>query len=154
VFDAAWTPLPAAAGQRLEPGHQFEWAWLLTQYGRVFGDAATTAPAQRLYEAGLRGIDARRQVAINALTPDGEVLDDTARLWPQTEFLRAALVFDADGARGHALQAATALARYLETPVRGAWTDLMLPSGAMVRQASPASSFYHIVGACSQLLAG
>lgn len=154
VFDAAWTPLPAAAGQRLEPGHQFEWAWLLTQYGRVFGDAATAAPAQRLYEAGLRGIDARRQVAINALTPDGEVLDDTARLWPQTEFLRAALVFDADGARGHALQAATALARYLETPVRGAWTDLMLPSGAMVRQASPASSFYHIVGACSQLLAG
>jgi hypothetical protein len=28
----------------------------------------------------------------------------------------------------------------------------MLPSGAMVRQASPASSFYHIVGAISQLL--
>ncbi|CAN7294764.1 AGE family epimerase/isomerase [Phenylobacterium sp. LjRoot225] len=152
IFDADWNPLSAAAGQRLEPGHQFEWAWLLTQYGRLFGDSATAPVAQRLYEAGVRGIDARRKVALNALNPEGGVLDDAARLWPQTEFLRAALVFDADGAKGHALQAAGALARYLETPIKGAWTDLMLPSGAMVRQPAPASSFYHIVGACSQLL--
>lgn len=152
VFDADWSPLSAAAGQRLEPGHQFEWAWLLTQYGRLFGDSATAATARGLYEAGVRGLDARRGVALNVLDPDGGVLDDTARLWPQTEFLRAALVFDADGTRGHALQAANALARYLETPIRGAWTDLMLPTGTMVRQAAPASSFYHIVGACAQLL--
>lgn len=154
VFDADWRPLSAAAGQRLEPGHQFEWAWLLTEYGRLFGDSATADPARRLYEAGLRGIDARRKVALNVQSPDGGVFDETARLWPQTEFLRAALVFDADGAGGHALQAANALARYLETPVKGAWTDLMLPTGVMVRQAAPASSFYHIVGACTQLLAG
>jgi mannose-1-phosphate guanylyltransferase/mannose-6-phosphate isomerase len=152
VFDADWKPLSAAAGQRLEPGHQFEWAWLLTQYGRRFGDQRTAPVAQRLYEAGLRGVDARRGAAVNTLDPDGGVLDGAARLWPQTEFLRAALVFDADGTQGHALQAASALARYFETPVKGAWTDLMLPSGAMVRQASPASSFYHIVGAISQLL--
>jgi mannose-1-phosphate guanylyltransferase/mannose-6-phosphate isomerase len=154
VFDADWAPLSVADGQRLEPGHQFEWAWLLTLHGRLRGSGPAAPAAQRLYEAGLRGVDARRKVVQNALSPAGGALDPTARLWPQTEFLRAALVFDPQQASGDALLAANALARYLETPVAGAWSDVMLANGAMARQPSPASSLYHIVGACAELAAG
>jgi mannose/cellobiose epimerase-like protein (N-acyl-D-glucosamine 2-epimerase family) len=33
-FDANWAPAPGEDGRLIEPGHQFEWAWLMARYGR------------------------------------------------------------------------------------------------------------------------
>ena len=71
-----------------------------------------------------------------------------ARLWPQTEYLKAALIF---GDEAEALIAANGLARFLDVPVRGAWRDRMLPDGSFVAEPAPASSFYHIMGAILEL---
>ena len=129
----------------MEPGHQFEWAWLLTRWGQVSGDARCATAAKRLYETGLRGIDTARGVAINALNDDFTVRDPAARLWPQTEWLKAACVLSDD-----AVPPAKALARYLEP---AAWWDVMTEAGAFQRQPAPASSFYHIVAGCHALAA-
>ena len=52
---------------------------------------------------------------------------------------------------GHALAAAELLWRYLEMPTRGLWRDKLTPTNRFVDEPSPASSFYHIVGAVTAL---
>ena len=148
-FDEAWRPLADEDGL-VEPGHQYEWAWLLDRWGRSRGHADAMATARRLYRSGARGVDGARNVAVNALWEDLSVRDATARLWPQTERLKAALIFDTPAA---AVSAAHGLAQYLATPARGAWRDKMLADGGFVEEPAPATSFYHLIGAILPLLA-
>jgi mannose-6-phosphate isomerase len=148
-FDADWRPAAGDDGRWVEPGHQFEWAWLLSRWAERRGDAAAAAAARTLYERGLQGVDPHRGVAVNILFDDLTVRDPAARLWPQTEYLKAALRI---GEEGEALAAAAALAKYLDTPVRGAWRDKLQPDGRFVDEPAPASSFYHIVVAVLELL--
>jgi len=142
-FDAEWRALPDAAGGLLEPGHQLEWAWLLDRWGRARDDAKALAAARRLYAAGKRGVDARG-VAAGALWSDLTVREPVARLWAQTEHLKAALVF---GGEAEALRAAEGLALYLDTPRRGTWRDKLNADGSFVDEPAPATSFYHLLGA-------
>ncbi|MDP3175134.1 MAG: AGE family epimerase/isomerase [Phenylobacterium sp.] len=147
-FDADWAARAGDNGRLVEPGHQFEWAWLLDRWGARRGDARAMSAARRLYAAGLRGVDAGRGVAVNALWDDLSVREAEARLWPQTEHLRSALVI---GDEAQALVAARGLARYLQTPVQGVWRDKLKADGSFVEEPAPASSLYHIVGACMAL---
>jgi mannose-6-phosphate isomerase len=148
-FDDAWRPAPGDDGRLVEPGHQFEWAWLLERWGQLRGRADACAAARRLYSAGLAGVDPARGVAVNALWDDLSGRDAAARLWPQTEWLKAALILQDEQ---QAIAAAEGLASYYDTPVRGAWRDRMLVGGRFVDEPAPASSFYHIVCATSELL--
>ena len=52
-----------------------------------------------------------------------------------------------------AAQAAAGLRRYLQTDVPGLWYDRLTMDGQFIAQPAPASSFYHIVCAISELTA-
>jgi mannose-6-phosphate isomerase len=143
-FDEAWRPLDDAAGGLVEPGHQFEWAWLLERWGRARGRQDARDAARRLYATGLRGVDARLGVAVNALWSDLSVRDAATRAWAQTEYLKAALIFDAEG---QGLRAAQGLALYLDTPRRGTWRDKLRADRSVVEEPAPATSLYHLLGA-------
>lgn len=155
-FDDDWRPIRDPALQRVEPGHQFEWAWLLLRWSVHSGDAHSQARALQLIRStDAHGVDCSRHVAINALAPDGSARDVNARLWPQTERLKATTLA-AELTRDNkywsaACDAATALARYLDVPLRGLWRDTMTASGEFVDEPAPASSMYHIVSAIAQL---
>jgi mannose-6-phosphate isomerase len=148
-FDDRWTALTGEGGL-VEPGHQFEWAWLLARWGGARRNAAALAAAKRLYANGLKGVDAVRKVAVNALWDDFSIRDGSARLWPQTEHLKAALVL---GDEVEAVRAAEGLAQYLDTPARGAWRDKLKPDGTFVDEPAPATSFYHLMMAILELAA-
>lgn len=144
LFDEDWTPLPDAD---VEPGHQFEWGWLLLRYG-------AREPALRLIEVGeAHGV--ADGIAFNALDLSLAPRDRNARLWPQTERIRAAAAaLKATGEDRYLAMAASAgrgLERYLGTPVPGLWRDRMNTGGTFVDEPAPASSLYHIVGAISDL---
>lgn len=145
-FAPDWQPAPGIAGRLIEPGHQFEWAWLLL---RVGGEALRQV-ALRLIAIGER-YGTRDGVAVNALLDDFSTHDPNARCWPQTERLKAAVLAatltDTEGHWRAADAAAQALLGYLATPIRGLWLDVRLPSGVMVDGPAPASTFYHLVGA-------
>jgi mannose-6-phosphate isomerase len=147
-FDADWRRAGGDDGRLVEPGHQFEWAWLLDRWGRARGRADGQLAARALHEAGRQGVDPRRACAVNALWEDLTVRDGWARLWPQTEYLKSSLAL---GETEDALQAASGLRRYLETPVRGLWRDRQGPTGGFAHGGAPATSLYHIVGAIRQL---
>lgn len=150
VFDADWRPAAGDEGRFMEPGHQFEWAWLMHRYGRVVGDDTHQPLVGDLYRAGLTGIDAARRVAMDELWSDRTVRSANARLWPQTEWLKAACIAPASE-EDTRLAAAHAMLRYLATPVQGLWRDKMTASGALVEEAAPASSFYHLFCAIREL---
>jgi len=139
-FDSDWQRLAGDAG-RIEPGHQFEWAWLLTIWGRRRGDARGEVAARRLFEIGRRGFDPTRCVVVDALRDDRSALEVGARLWPQTEHLKAALVL---GETQSALEATNALAAYLDVPARGVWRERMKPDGTFRVEPAPATSLYHL----------
>ncbi len=101
-------------------------------------------------------MDPARGVAIFALDEALAPIDRGARLWAQTERLRAcarAAALTGDGSLWDAaLQAVGALEAFLDTPTRGLWRDWMGPDGAFVDEPAPASSLYHIAGAIVELL--
>jgi mannose-6-phosphate isomerase len=76
-----------------------------------------------------------------------------ARLWPQTERLKAHLLAaesTADQSRWSATERAVdGLRPYLDDS--GFWRDQMNVAGEFVEEAAPASSFYHIVGAILEM---
>jgi len=138
LFTADWRALPDAD---VEPGHQFEWGWLLMQHR---GD---NAPARRLIEIGeTRGVE--QGVAIFSLDQQLRPRDRSARLWSQTERLHA---HAAAGNRDGVIKGAAGLQRYLDVPVPGLWRDRLLPDGAFIDEPAPGSSLYHIISAVSAL---
>jgi mannose-6-phosphate isomerase len=138
-------------GRLTEPGHHCEWIWLLDRWRRVSGEDRS-AKADRLW-AHVAAHGLARGVAIDEVMRDGAVQTASARLWPQTERLKAALVrFEAGGPVGDVEAAFDGLQRYFEGLRPGLWRDRMASDGAFVDEPAPASSFYHIVLAYSELL--
>lgn len=147
-FDPDWRPQAGDDGRRIDVGHQFEWAWLLHQWGGRRHRPDAQAAAASLYASGRRGVDPSRGCAINEVWQDFAPRDESARLWPQTEHLRAALIF---GSAEDALGAASCLRRYLDTPIPGLWRDKWSKQGGFLAEPAPATSLYHIVGAVTAL---
>jgi mannose-6-phosphate isomerase len=146
---ASGPPSPGDGGHILEPGHQFEWAWLLLRCER-WHSTSLRAFALRLISIGEQhGV--HNGVAINAVRDDFTIADGNARFWPQTERLKAALLaakLTNEPRHWSAAEAAAAsFAPYLATTIPGLWFDVRLPSGKLVDAPAPASTFYHLVGA-------
>jgi mannose-1-phosphate guanylyltransferase/mannose-6-phosphate isomerase len=155
-FDESWAPAEGEDGQLFEPGHQFEWAWLLARYGLLRGDARATAAARALYDNGRKGLGQRPLVALDAMNDDMTIRSHRARLWPQTEWLKSSLILaetSDDGQRTAYLEdAATALrALWLYLTENGLWRDKRFPDGKFLDEPAPASSFYHIIAGFDQL---
>ena len=155
-FGPDWRPAEGEAGRLVEPGHQFEWAWLLTRWGRLRGDPWALEAARRLFAVGERGLDAARGVVIDELDETLQPRSARARLWPQTEWLKAALILaeEAEGeARGRLIDSAGAAFRglWLYLTPDGLWQDKLGPNGVFETEPAPASSLYHIVAAYRQL---
>jgi len=153
-FNADWSPAQGIVGRIVEPGHQYEWAWLLLRWKPERTDVRKAA--LRLIEIGEQhGVV--NGVAINALLDDFSIHDPAARLWPQTERIKAgALAARLTGEARYwemAASATHALLRYLDTPVSGLWYDRLTSEGVFVQEPAPASTFYHIVAAVSELRA-
>jgi mannose-6-phosphate isomerase len=158
-FDADWHPLAGDAGRLVEPGHQFEWAWLLLQWAASPHCPAAhkrdchAAAAALVDLAERHGVDALRGVAFNELWDDFAPKDRDAKLWPQTERIKAwcAMLAQASGAveaeraRRHLAAAIRGLMQYLHAAPAGLWHEVLRADGTFTAEPCKASSFYHIV---------
>lgn len=159
-YDADWQPVAEGGALLIEPGHQFEWSWLLTRWGLMAQAPDALSAGARLAElAEQHGVDPDRNVAFHALDEGLRPRDLRAKLWPQTErikawHLQALLAQDATAAvqaTAHRDRAIDALARYVAGPHPGLWYEEMTPAGSFEAQPVKASSGYHIACAIETL---
>jgi mannose/cellobiose epimerase-like protein (N-acyl-D-glucosamine 2-epimerase family) len=154
-FDDHWEPIKNAEGAFFfEPGHHFEWAWLIARYAELT-DPNLRKVSERLFAIGNgHGVLPHSETVVDQVWSNGKIKSSSARFWPQCERIKAAshLARKSKGpSKAHyeraALRSAANLADYLQPLDMGLWSDSRDASGAMVYGRSKASSLYHIAGA-------
>ncbi|WP_250509761.1 AGE family epimerase/isomerase [Caballeronia sp. GACF4] len=135
-----------APGNRLEPGHQFEWYFLAIGSGHpAFEAAGLNARLEQAFDfARKHGVDKSTGGVSAALDEAGRVIDGTQRIWAQTEYLRALAT------RGEAVgeQIERFGARFLHA--RG-WIECRSADGAITRSEMPSTTPYHLATAYAAL---
>ena len=158
-FDANWGRLDGQGLDVVEPGHQFEWAWLLIRWGVSRDRKDAISAARRLISLAETFGVSSQGLAVNELEPDLDVRVGRHRLWPQTERIKAFVALgwiaeteaESTFAREKVEDAARGLLRFLEHPVAGAWWEHLEVDGTPAPEPVRASSLYHITCAISEM---
>ncbi|WP_443797812.1 AGE family epimerase/isomerase, partial [Burkholderia vietnamiensis] len=79
-----------ASSNRFEPGHQFEWFYLVDAAGARLAHTGLRDALGRAFAFAQRhGVDTQTGAVCAALDAHGACIDGTQRIWAQTEYLRA-----------------------------------------------------------------
>jgi mannose/cellobiose epimerase-like protein (N-acyl-D-glucosamine 2-epimerase family) len=152
-FDGSWNPRAGIAGRICEPGHHFEWSWLLRRYAGLAG--RTDSPVARALKAfgDRHGFDAEGFI-VDELLDDGRVHKTSRRCWPHTEAVKAEVAAAEAGDEKAGARAARTINRllavFLGRPVAGGWIDHFDAKGAPLVDTMPASTLYHVFLAAAE----
>lgn len=165
-FDAGWRPAGAAAGLLREPGHQFEWVWLLAQTIKQSGSAQAQAQselepyAEKLFAFGTRyGLDPSgplKGVVFDAVAADGSPLATSKLLWPQTEYIKACVArFETTRDASYKQQAFghfDLMRKYFFRADDANWVNHVARGGEPLVTETPSRVLYHLFLAASELI--
>ena len=146
-FNEDWQPVTGCTGLTFEPGHHFEWVWLLHQYSQRTGrtvEKFTEALLSKAMDCGISDF-----LAVDKVLDDGTISDASTRVWPQTEALKAFAAEHSTGRRSMATQVSLLMvefkSRFIGKPFAAGWIDHFDANGKPKVDYVPASTFYHIV---------
>ena len=154
TFDAAWRVAPAWGLGSVEPGHQFEWAWLLRRFDRATG-ASSDALVRALVASALEhGTDRTRGRIVDETGEDGAVRRAASRAWPHAEAVKC---LASEIGRGF-VEDRTDLARilvrlkdvYCPDALAGGWIDHVSECDVPISRVMPASTMYHLMFALAE----
>jgi len=90
-FNHDWSLNEGRLGTIVEPGHMFEWIWLLRWYQK-FTQAPVDDYCNNLYAKAVKiGFAKNTKLVFDEVTLDGTVIKSSKRLWPITEFIKASV---------------------------------------------------------------
>jgi mannose/cellobiose epimerase-like protein (N-acyl-D-glucosamine 2-epimerase family) len=146
-------PQPGTKGATSEPGHHFEWVWLLRQFQSASGRKVGIF-CSPLYEfAENHGWNAQGFV-VDELDFAGGTLKPSWRSWPHTEAIKANIAEGEYGRVGCDQKAAYCLNRlhtgFLGQPFPAGWIDHWKETGQPLIGFVPASTLYHVFCALSE----
>ncbi|QHI95843.1 mannose-6-phosphate isomerase [Aristophania vespae] len=154
-FDAEWKPLEAIGLNRVEPGHLCEWSWLFSEFMRLAPETSFShemkETREKLFDAAMKyGVSPDTLIVCDAITDDGRQLENTTRIWPQTEFMRMLALKERENfSEAKSLidrQKKCFFERYAPSHLKGGWIDRLDANGVALTDHMPASSLYHIYG--------
>ncbi|MCP5070177.1 MAG: hypothetical protein GY946_26720 [bacterium] len=149
-FEPDWSHCQGLDGQVVEPGHSFEWAWLLRRYARAANEPAAEAQARRFFAFGSAHGLSEQGGVYDELNRAGRVTRQTQRLWPQTERIHALAELVSGGEATHldTLHAAlrTVFDNYVSAEHHG-WAEQRDREGRISSTSMNATSVYHVTGA-------
>jgi mannose/cellobiose epimerase-like protein (N-acyl-D-glucosamine 2-epimerase family) len=157
-FTDDWAPAEGVKGGLREPGHHFEWTWLLLHHARLSGDTSVQAIADRLYafglSYGLRNMPDGLPVVVDEVDRSGRLLSGTRLLWPQTEAIKAfaarvEFLADQDAERRLDTHLQSVFRHYVKAE-SGLWANQLSASGQPVETALPTRVLYHLVMAIAE----
>jgi mannose/cellobiose epimerase-like protein (N-acyl-D-glucosamine 2-epimerase family) len=148
-FDLSWSPVPVSGSLVIEPGHQFEWSWLLTRWSSLVHSSEGFLVAKRLcFSAEKYGVDHKRNAVFERIDQNLIPLDNTARLWQQTERLKAwhcqSLLSGSVTKELKLSKAFAGIHQFIAGPRPGLWFDTMDSTGNFLDEYVKASSGYHL----------
>lgn len=152
-FGANWEA-PSESELSFEPGHHFEWAWLLERFS-VSGGRSTTDLSERLLRPALRfGIDPSGLI-FDEVSAVGRPARRSFRLWPHAEAAKAMTTAAArhSGAPSPEDFLEVLQRDFLDPAHPGSWIDHFESDGQTLSRFAPASSLYHLVCAYDTLTA-
>lgn len=137
-------------GNRIEPGHQFEWFYLVQSSAFQWAEGDLKTSLRRAFDFAQRwGVDTLTGGVRAALNLDGSVQDATQRIWAQTEYLRA---LASKAGSGYTHELAEATARFASRFLTGSgWIESMGEDGQQIRSEMPSTTPYHLCTAYSEL---
>ncbi|MBW3810620.1 AGE family epimerase/isomerase [Aeromonas hydrophila] len=148
----------------IDPGHHYEWCWLLVRY-RALAQGWECGPSEGEIDEGiaiLTGFATAHGhgptgLVLDELNDDGRPYRTTSRLWCQTEQLKALLAaYERRGEAEIAHRIGEVVGRifdyYLMPALPGQWLDQVDVTGAPLAGHAPASTFYHLFVAFSELV--
>jgi mannobiose 2-epimerase len=146
LYTEDWSPLPTAEGGRVDIGHQFEWAYLLSAAVERDFPQAHLSDAFALLDYGLRvGYDAGEGGIFADASLAGEVIRPQKGWWQQCEAARAMMHFAALRGRDdlwEPLERTVAfIRREFVDPEYGGWY-----AGRSREKGNPWKVDYHVVG--------
>jgi mannose/cellobiose epimerase-like protein (N-acyl-D-glucosamine 2-epimerase family) len=155
-FNDHWVRISGEEGRRLEPGHAFEWAWILSRYQTLTGEEVADIVTSLVAFGERFGINPKTGAVCDEVRDDGAPLITSSRSWPNTERIKAHLaLFELTRDEPDETVAVTTrllFDKYLSTDVRGLWMDHLDGDGKPIAKAVPASIFYHLFLAFSEIL--
>ncbi|OLL27959.1 N-acylglucosamine 2-epimerase [Burkholderia sp. SRS-W-2-2016] len=139
-----------ASGNRLEPGHQFEWYWLVKQGGALFdGTGLADALTRAFAFAQQHGVDPESGGVCAALDEFGNVKDPIRRIWAQTEYLRALACHDDPNVRAALPQQ---IGQFQQCFLHeNGWYECKTSDGEIARPDMPSTTPYHLATAYASL---
>lgn len=131
-------------GHHVEPGHYFEWIWLLKKFGAGHNGVC----AALLGWANRYGWDDIHGGIYDVLDPSGAIIADTKRLWPFTEAIKAnALMLDSAPDKDRIKSRIAAMvsvfrSRYMQE--RGFWVEWLSRDLKPRTDYMPGTTPYHV----------
>ncbi|OLF56287.1 AGE family epimerase/isomerase [Pseudomonas chlororaphis] len=123
-----------------EPGHQFEWFFLLQSSSLLRSSPLHASLEQAFAHAEQVGVDSRSGAVSAMLDIDGGVLDATQRIWAQAEYLRA-LTLRPDSAARLQRQLQGLQQHFLHAK---GWNECLDANGVLSRRDMPSTTPYHL----------
>lgn len=125
-----------------EPGHQFEWFFLLDSSPLLRSNPLHASLSRAFAFAEQLGVDPKSGAvcAMLDLQPGAPIKDATQRIWAQAEYVRA-LTLRADSQAPLLRQLKALHAHFLHA---GGWNECLDASGAVSRRDMPSTTPYHL----------
>jgi mannose/cellobiose epimerase-like protein (N-acyl-D-glucosamine 2-epimerase family) len=140
-------PLACGKGRISEPGHEYEWVWLLRGFERISGRRVDPY-CSALYEHAERYGWDEHGFIIDEIDTEGTPVRSSRRTWPHAEGLKANIAEGEAGRKGCDERAARCAARlaeaFLARPVSGGWIDRLDADSRPISEFIPASTLYHV----------
>jgi mannose/cellobiose epimerase-like protein (N-acyl-D-glucosamine 2-epimerase family) len=154
-YDDKWNRITDERGRIVEPGHHYEWVWLLNRAKHLVPGHDQQADA--LFEfAEHFGYNPTTGLIYDEVLDDGAVRTPSHRAWPHTEALKAQLArFESSGILDTARTVQildNLFHHFLRAPKPGAWIDRLDEHSKPCAENIPTSTFYHLFLAFSELL--
>lgn len=154
-FSDDWRRVAFEDGQKIEPGHHYEWCWLLLNADRILGTDHQSQVKALFKFAETHGLRNGTSLIFDGLDDRGNVIDGGHRSWPQTERLKALIAMHEHLAEDTldlvSSVVDTLMQHYLLPAPKGAWIDHINADGSARSDKIPASTMYHIFLSFSEL---
>ncbi|MCB5161932.1 AGE family epimerase/isomerase [Marinomonas algarum] len=153
-FTPDWLPDPTT-GHQVEPGHHFEWVWLLYQANSILQNADYIDLAQQLWRTASRyGLASNggvyNQIDGNTFQP----IDLEKRIWPITEYLKAITVMPiGKEEKIDRLEKALAFLQTYYFLPDGRWNEYLNADNTAKDFPLPGTSSYHIFLGLAEVIA-